>query len=47
MSFLRHGESIDPMNVFSHWEQASGSLPVLIGLGTFLYRVARERYAFA
>ena len=35
MSFLRHGESIDPMNVLFHWEQASASLPVLIGLDEF------------
>lgn len=35
MSFLRHGESIDPMNVLFHWEQASGPLPVLIGLDEF------------
>ena len=35
MSFLRHGESIDPMNVLFHWEQAFGSLPVLIGLDEF------------
>ena len=35
MSFLRHEESIDPMNVLFHWEQASGSLPVLIGLDEF------------
>jgi hypothetical protein len=35
MSFLRHGESIDPMNILFLWEQASGSLPVLIGLDEF------------
>ena len=35
MSFLRHGESIDPMNGLFHWEQAFGSLPVLIGLDEF------------
>jgi len=35
MSFLRHGESIDPMNALFLWEQASGSLPVLIGLDEF------------
>lgn len=35
MSFLRHGESFDPMNVLFHWEQALGSLPVLFGLDEF------------
>ena len=35
MSFLRHGESFDPMNVLFHWEQAFGSLPVLFGLDEF------------
>jgi hypothetical protein len=35
MSFLRHGESIDPMNVYATGSKQSGSLPVLIGLDEF------------
>jgi hypothetical protein len=34
MSFLRHGESIDPMT-YSTGSKQSGSLPVLIGLDEF------------
>ena len=34
MSFLRHGESIDPMT-YSTGSKQSGSLPVVIGLDEF------------
>ena len=35
MSFLRHGESIDPMNFYATGSKQSGSLPVLIGIDEY------------
>ena len=42
MSFLRHGESIDPMNVYATGSQQSGSLPVLISLDEFQPAIPRQ-----
>ena len=42
MSFLRHGESIDPMNVYATGSKQSGSLPVLIGLDEFQPAIPRQ-----
>jgi hypothetical protein len=42
MSFLRHGESIDPMNVYATGSKQSGSLPVLISLDEFQPAIPRQ-----
>jgi hypothetical protein len=42
MSLLRHGESIDPINVYATGSKPSGSLPVLIGLDEFQPAIPRQ-----